>query len=155
MEKSKLMSFKQYTIVLFVAITSLSFRTGTTLKKGNLIVVISNIKSVTGQIGIYIFNSNNDFPDHFEKATLSTFVKVSGNTVEYTFTNVEIGTYAIALFHDENNDKKLNSNFIGMPKEGLGFSNNAKGNLGAPKYDDAKFDFIKPEQTINISVKYL
>jgi uncharacterized protein (DUF2141 family) len=42
-----------------------------------------------------------------------------------------------------------------MPKEGIGVSNNAKGNFGPPKYDDAKFNFNKPEQTISISLSYL
>lgn len=81
------------------------------------------------------------FPSHTEKAFLSGYVKTVGNTVEYTFTNIETGAYAVYIFHDEDNNKKLNTNFIGMPKEGIGFSNNAKGYFGLPKYDDSKFDF--------------
>jgi uncharacterized protein (DUF2141 family) len=66
-----------------------------------------------------------------------------------------LGTYAVYVFHDEDHNKKLKTNFFGMPKEGMGVSNNAKGHFGHPKYDDAKFNFNKPEQTISISLSYL
>jgi uncharacterized protein (DUF2141 family) len=66
-----------------------------------------------------------------------------------------ISTYAVCAFHDENSNKKIGTNWIGIPKEGIGVSNNAKGNFVPPKFDDAKFAFNKPEQTITISLKYL
>jgi uncharacterized protein (DUF2141 family) len=66
-----------------------------------------------------------------------------------------LGTYAISAFHDENNDKKVNSNFIGIPKEGIGVSNNAKGSFGPPKFDDAKFEFTQSDQSVGISLNYL
>jgi len=113
------------------------------------------MKSKTGQVGFFLFNSIGAFPDKTEKARLSGFVKIAGNTAEYTFTNLAIGTYAVYVFHDEDNNKKLNSNFIGMPKEGVGVSNNAKGHFGPPKYNDAKFNFNKSELTITISLTYL
>ncbi|MNT83012.1 hypothetical protein D3C72_2228260 [compost metagenome] len=43
------------------------------------------------------------------------------------------------VYHDENNNGKLDKNFIGMPKEPVACSNNAKGFMGPPKYEDAKF----------------
>lgn len=131
-----------------------SFKTKAPVTKGNLKVIVSNIRNSKGQIGFCLYNSNENFL-HPEKAMLSSFVKVNGSTAEYTFINVEMGTYAISVFHDEDNDKQINSNFLGMPKEGVGVSNNAKGHFGPPKYDDAKFDFNKSEQAIKISLTYL
>jgi uncharacterized protein (DUF2141 family) len=147
--------FLRYLFIVFIISMSLSVSSQTLIKKGSLKVVVHNIKSKTGQIGFYLFNSEDGFPGHTEKAILSGFVKISGNTVEYTFPIESKGTYAVYVFHDEDNNKKLNANFIGMPKEGIGVSNNAKGHFGPPKYNDAKINFNKPEQTVTIFLTYL
>jgi len=147
--------FLKSTLLAAVLITSLSASSQTQVKKGNLKVVVNNLKSKTGQVGFFLFNSGDAFPTHTEKALLSGFVKTSGNSVEYTFTNLAYGTYAVYVFHDEDNDKNLKTNFIGMPKEGMGVSKNAKGHFGPPKYDDAKIEFNKQEQSIAISLIYL
>lgn len=145
----------KYLLSILILFVSLSGTCQVQVKKGNLKVVVNNMKSRTGQLGIFLFNSGDAFPTKTENAILSGFVKISGNTVEYTFASLATGTYAIYVFHDEDNNKKLNSNFIGMPKEGVGVSNNAKGHFGPPKYDDAKFVFNKSDQTIRISLTYL
>ena len=49
------------------------------------------------------------------------------------------GEYAIAFFIDANGNKKLDKNFLGIPKEQFGFSNNAMGTLSAPSFEQAKF----------------
>ena len=60
-----------------------------------------------------------------------------------------------SVFHDEDNNKQLNTNFVGMPKEGIGVSRNAKGHFGPPKYEDAKFELNKAGESMVISLKYL
>ena len=62
------------------------------------------------------------------------------------------GEYAIKLFHDENMDGELDSNFLGIPTEDHGFSNNASGTFGPADYDDAKLIFGQTEMTMEISV---
>lgn len=148
-------NFIKYIFVGFILTLNFSSLGQTKGKTGNLKVVVNNFKSKTGQVGFFLFNSADVFPTHTEKSLQSGFAKVAGNSVEYTFTNIAMGTYAVYVFHDEDNNKKLTTNFIGMPKEGIGVSNNAKGRFGPPKYTDAKFDFNKPEQTITISLTYL
>lgn len=154
-QHSRKNNFLKYLLIGFIITINLSISGQTQIKKGNLKVVVNNMRNKTGQVGFYLFNSADGFPSHTEKSLLAGFVKTVGNTVEYTFTNIALGTYAVYVFHDEDNNKKLNTNFIGMPKEGIGVSNNAKGHFGPPKYDDAKFIFNKPEQTISISLSYL
>lgn len=148
-------NFLKCIMAVFILITSLSVSSQTQVKKGNFKVVVTNIKSKTGQVGFFLFNKPDGFPSHTEKALLSGFVKIVGNSAEYAFTNLAIGTYAVYVFHDEDNDKKLKTNFIGMPKEGMGVSNNAKGHFGPPKYDDAKFVFNKSGEAMTISLTYL
>lgn len=71
------------------------------------------------------------------------------------FQNLPAGEYAVSVYHDENNNKKMDTNFFGIPKEGVGASNNARGHLGPPKYKDAKFLFNGKSQTIQIQIVYL
>ena len=70
-------------------------------------------------------------------------------TVSVIFNDVEQGEYAIQVFHDENNDGKMGKNFIGMPTEGYGFSNNAQPNYGPASYNDMKFTVEKAGTTVN------
>jgi len=60
------------------------------------------------------------------------------NTV-VVFRELPAGEYAVAAFHDANGDGELNANFVGMPTECYGFSNDARGFMGPPSFDDAAF----------------
>ena len=66
--------------------------------------------------------------------------------------NLKPGKYAFKYFHDENNDEKINTNLIGIPKEGYGFSNNAKGFFGKPSYKDVVFQLNSAEDQITIKL---
>lgn len=79
-------------------------------------------------------------------------VKIENRKAEYTFEELPFGEYAIKLFHDENMDGELDTNFLGIPTEDYGFSNNVRGTFGPADYDDAKFLFEQTEMTMNISV---
>ena len=143
-----------YIIIAFVMLLTFSFRTQPIVKKGNITVIITNIRNTNGQIGFCLYKTSVGFP-HPEKASLVSFTKISSTACTYTFASVDTGTYAISIFHDENSDKTLNTNLLGIPKEGVGVSNNAKGHFGPPKYDAAKFDFDGSNKTITISITYL
>ena len=66
--------------------------------------------------------------------------------------NVPEGIYAIALFIDANKNMKIDKNFLGIPKEQYGFSNNAMGTLSGPSFEQAKFQ-VKGNATQNIKLK--
>ena len=140
-------------IVLLTAI--LSFKNYSPVGQGNLKVVVNGIRNSNGQIGFCLFKTADGFPNHPEKATSTTYVKASGNSAVYTFTNIDLGVYAVSVFHDENSDKTVNSNFLGIPTEGIGVSNNVKGSFGPPKFEDATFNFAQSGQTITITINYL
>jgi uncharacterized protein (DUF2141 family) len=71
------------------------------------------------------------------------------------FENIPSGTYAVSVFHDENSNGKLDTNFLGIPREGVGASNNAKGHLGPPKFSAAAFHHSGSRTALKITVKYL
>ena len=60
--------------------------------------------------------------------------------------------YAVKVFHDENTNSELDTNFLGIPTEDYGFSNNVRGTFGPADYDDAKFLFEQTEMKMEISV---
>ena len=69
------------------------------------------------------------------------------------FKDVPYGKYAVQAYHDENNNKKLDTGLFGIPREPYGFSNDARGSFGPPKYEEAEFSLAAPMVTINIHVK--
>jgi uncharacterized protein (DUF2141 family) len=76
-------------------------------------------------------------------------VKVISNSVTVFFENLKPGIYAISVYQDIDANGKMNQNFLGIPKEPVGVSNNAEGFMGPPKYEDAKFN-LNSNKTIEI-----
>ena len=102
-----------------------------------LTLVFDNIEAIQGELSIGIFSNEETFLDEgneFKKLIL----KVDGKSVRHQVTLPE-GDYAVSVYHDKNADKQCNRNFIGVPTEGYGFSNNVKPRLSAPKFQQCKF----------------
>jgi uncharacterized protein (DUF2141 family) len=96
----------------------------------NLIRVdIEGLRSDKGQIMCALYSSAAAFPKDGAKALARTQSAVSGRRSVCSFPGVQQGNYAVAVFHDENSNGKLDTNFLGIPREGTGASNNAKGHL--------------------------
>lgn len=112
-------------------------------------IKVENIKKVKGSILIAIYNHE----DHFlSKEVMGEGKTVESDVIEFSFNGMEVGTYAISLFHDENDNGKLDSNFIGIPSEPYAFSNNAKGMFGPPSFEQCKFEIKEGAQEIVISL---
>jgi uncharacterized protein (DUF2141 family) len=127
-----------------------------TLKAQNIEVVITGIRSTQGQIIIGIFKDDKSFQE--EKPFMSKKFKKSGisngeMTVKF---NLDPGTYGFSLLDDENNDEKMNYSFIGIPKEGFGFSGYYHTGLKRPKFD--VFNFVLNEnenKRILMKIKFM
>ncbi|MDA3859615.1 MAG: DUF2141 domain-containing protein, partial [Melioribacteraceae bacterium] len=79
--------------------------------------------------------------------------KINGNIATVEINDLPFGEYAVSAFHDEDNDKELGTGMFGIPTEGYGFSNNARGSFGPAEYEDAKF-FVKDIiTTISIEIE--
>ena len=122
---------------------------------GTLTVIVSDFRSNRGSAVVELFNKEKGFPKSPEKALKILSAPISNKKAVVVFENLPGGEYAVSVFHDENNNKKLDTNFLGIPKEGVGASNNAKGHFGPPKYIDAKFSFNGDPETIAINITYL
>ena len=101
--------------------------------------IVKGVKSDAGSIIVGVYNSPETFPKKGKHvAGCISKNKLSGKPVAIVC-NIDSGTYAAAAFHDENNNGDLDTNFMGIPKERYGFSNNARGTLGPPDFKDASF----------------
>lgn len=127
--------------------TNISF--GQTKETATLTLEFTITKHNKGKIFMGLFNSDETY---MKKRYRSAKAEVIDNKAVITITNLETGTYAYSLFHDVNDNGKMDKNFIGIPKEPYGFSNNLKGRMGPPAFENAKFNFTG-DLTLQISIK--
>ncbi|HOW50971.1 MAG TPA: DUF2141 domain-containing protein [bacterium] len=107
-----------------------------------------------GKVFVYLYNQDDGFPTKPEKAFKTITLPVTADTLYAKFEGLTPGDYAVAVMHDENDNGQIDTNWIGIPKEGLGVSNNAKGVMGPPKFKDAKLAIPAGEKSISIPIKY-
>ncbi len=117
----------------------------------DLTVVVTGLRNATGQVMIGLYQD----PATFLKTPLrGEIAAIKGDRVEVLLRKVPYGVYAVAVYHDENRNRKLDTNFIGMPKEGAAVSNNPKSRMGPPRWEDAKFTIGSPVMLQTIQLIY-
>ena len=114
----------------------------------NLTVNISGLNSSDGNLLVGIYNKKESF---LKKPIKSTIIKIENKKALVLFRNLPKGIYAVSFVHDENDNKKMDTNFIGIPSEDYGCSNNATGFMGPPKYKDAQF-ILQEDKIIEINI---
>jgi uncharacterized protein (DUF2141 family) len=120
-----------------------------------IVVNIGGLRTEKGKCILYLYNNKNGFPTDANKAINTATGSILNGKSTLILKDIADGEYAISIVHDENDNGVLDSNFLGMPKEGVGVSNNAKGFFGPPSYEDSKFQLNKKSLTTNITIKYL
>ncbi|UWX58653.1 DUF2141 domain-containing protein [Chlorobaculum sp. MV4-Y] len=121
---------------------------------GRIEILIDNVRSEEGIVGVALFNAKKGFPDKSALAIEGRSIP-AGKRCKVIFENVPYGTYAISVLHDENGNGKMDKGFLGIPKEGFGTSNNPEIKMGPPSFSDSRFDLKSKEMTLNIDMKYL
>jgi uncharacterized protein (DUF2141 family) len=101
-------------------------------------VRISNVRSNNGMVRCLLFAGPEGFPTRPERAMAQQRVPPRGGAAQCVFERVPRGTYAVAIHHDENNNGRVDIGFFG-PTEPLAASRNARGFLGPPSFDAARF----------------
>ena len=118
-------------------------------------VQIHGVRNTNGDIACAIFNAAEGYPEESTKAYKFIRMASPGNSAICQFHDIPPGTYAVAVFHDENANGKLDKNFLGIPREGYGASNNVRPKMSAPAFKDAAFS-VKAggTTTLNIDMGY-
>ena len=115
---------------------------------GQLTVKITGAEQDKGKVFIALSPNEDNYKDN-DNAFIEAQADVVDGNSSYTFKNLKNGFYAVKVFHDENENGELDTNFIGIPKEPVGFSNNPK-LRGMPSFDKVR---IEVQGNKNIVVK--
>ena len=118
-------------------------------------VKVLNIRNSTGTVDCALFDSPEGFPiEALFSARKVMVMKVRNKEARCDFEEIPRGTYALAVFHDENMNGKLDTSWLGIPKEGYAFSNDGKALLGAPSFSAASFQYDGGIIDLTISLHY-
>jgi uncharacterized protein (DUF2141 family) len=123
-------------------------------QSGSTIVVqLNGIKEPTGQVLLSLFRSEEGFPTHPEKAFRWKTAKVTSSSLIISLDGLPLGSYAIAVVHDENSNAVMDRDWFGMPDEPYGISNNVTSTFTPPTFDEAKFTVTGKRDTIKIEMQ--
>ena len=112
----------------------------------------ASLRNATGMMACALFNAADGFPDVQAKSFQYVYVSINSGLANCEFKEVAAGTYAVSVFHDENDNKKLDKNFVGVPLEGYGVSNNIRHMISAPEFKESSFQ-VNGEVDKNIKIR--
>jgi uncharacterized protein (DUF2141 family) len=136
-------------VVPWVGVAALA----TAADAARLTVDVVGLRSDAGQVLVALYDSPAGFPGTGASAIGAERSAIAAGKASVIFEDVPPGTYAIALIHDENRNGTLDRGFLGIPKEGVGASNDAQGRVGAPRFDRARFE-LETDTIITLRVVY-
>ena len=142
------MRHKWYLILLLVFAITSSFNT----KQEGVTVTITGLRNTNGHVLLSLFKDGKGFPDKPEKAFRKERLNIAAGKATVLLNTLPPGNYAIAILHDENDDLKMKTNWLGIPVEGYGFSNNVMGVMGPPSFSKAQFSFTSGK-SLEITIK--
>jgi uncharacterized protein (DUF2141 family) len=114
-------------------------------------IEVTDIRNANGEVKLTLFDTDDGYPRDTKSVAEYAYAEIVDGKASASFEGIAAGTYAIIILHDEDKDGDMTSNKIGVPKEGVGVSNNAKMKFGPPKWKDSKFQV--PEGTITQNIK--
>ncbi|MGY8914229.1 MAG: DUF2141 domain-containing protein [Flavobacteriales bacterium] len=119
--------------------------------QNNLSIDVEGVSSSEGRISVAVYNTSSGFLK-FETVYRSDSTAAKKKKTNLVITNLPNGTYALAVFHDKNGNDKLDTNWLGIPKEAIGFSNAKMKTFGPPSFDDCAFN-LEGDAEIRLEIK--
>jgi uncharacterized protein (DUF2141 family) len=126
-------------------------REGNAAGKGNITIKIENGQSTTGKVRVALFDNKQAF--NKSKGALTGKV-ISPAERQAVFTDIPYGVYAIAAYHDLNDNGQLDKNMLGIPTEPYAFSNNPVVKWEAPTYEEARFELEQATLELSLTLKF-
>ena len=120
---------------------------------GELSVEMSNLRSHKGMVRVCLTADPTNFPACIDDAQAVTR-SIPASTTSVRFDGLARGDYAVAVIHDENNNRKLDT-FAGIPREGFGFSRNPPVTFGPPRFAAARFTLNSDAEKQQVRMRYL
>ena len=151
------MKYRSIKLVLIIIFTTTSIFAQDTTKiennAGKFILSVVGFESNEGKAMIFLFNSEESYSETVLNVK-SIALEIEDKKTEWIIDELPFGEYAIKLYHDENGNKKMDRNILGIPSEDYGFSNNANGSFGPAEYEDAKYIFNTSGQKHEIKLDW-
>jgi uncharacterized protein (DUF2141 family) len=110
-------------------------------EKYELSLIVKNIRNNKGQVAVQLLNEE-------ENVIEARYISIKDKIASTIFHNISPGKYAIKIFHDENRNEKMDLNWLGIPKEGFGFSVNPEITFGQPDIEEFLFQVDTDTETI-------
>jgi len=129
---------KKYTFI-FLLLPVFSFFSFLSVPEDGIRITVTRLHNQKGHVLVSLFKDGVGYPDDAQKALRKAQLDINGNSASVLFTGLPAGTYAVSVLHDENDDRQMNKNSLGLPKEGFGFSNNVVGAFGPPSWSRTAF----------------
>ncbi len=119
----------------------------------SLELIVTGLRGGTGTLYIGLYDSPDGFPERNAQIRQAR-VSVKGDRVVATVPDVPPGRYAVAAFHDQNNNGQFDTGMFGMPLEGFGFTRNPTVIFGAPAFEEAAFVIEPPKARLTFRMRY-
>lgn len=122
-------------------------------QKGNGVITIhvTGLRNNKGVVVCTLCSSPEGYPNDCKNQE-TVKAPIASQKAACVFPHKAPGDYAATIFHDEDSDGKFKRNFLGIPKEGFGFSNNYRPTVRAPTWDEGKFNFAGGQGAITINI---
>ena len=118
-----------------------------------LALSIDGVRNAEGRIMIAVYDAAAGFRDQ-DEALARISLRAKKGSLKLTLSDLPSATYAVSAFHDENSDQKLDTNMLGIPTEGYGFSNDARGTMGPPDFEASAVEVRVGRVPVPISMGY-
>jgi uncharacterized protein (DUF2141 family) len=122
---------------------------------GTLIVRVHNLEKKVGNLRLAVYHSPSTFLNEgLQLAERTIPIRTdSAGRIDAELPGLAFGVYAIAIFHDLNDNGELDTNLFGIPTEPYAFSNNPSAKWRSPRFEEARFDFPRHQQVMEVELR--
>ncbi len=145
-----------FMVIVFLSLTpAVADDSGLTTDRGKIHITVEGFRDNTGVVRIALFRSGKGFPDKTEHAVWKGHLSIAERKASITLTEIEYGTYAASVYHDANNNGRLDKKWNLLPKEGFGTSQSTGEEKEGPKFHESSFDVKSDSVSVTVRLKYL
>jgi uncharacterized protein (DUF2141 family) len=142
-----------FCLAIAVAATIGSISTASAQAANKVSVTVTGLRSGDGVVRCGLYASADGFrqPGREMRGAVGP---IRGQSATCTFGNLPAGTYAVAVFHAERNEARIETGAFGKPKQGYGFSGNPSSGFGPPSFSAAAFQYTGGPLSLQVSLQY-
>jgi uncharacterized protein (DUF2141 family) len=141
-------------VILSILVAVSAANSQQTDKQGKLVVNITNIRESKGAVHIALYDDPVTFMQEEGICAGKVILLTTMAPVQWTFTGLAYRRYALAVFHDANNNGVLDKNMLGIPKEPYAFAVQEPSKWRDPTFEEISFTMAEPQKKINLSLAY-